>query len=176
MKSSDFFFFLFHPPLQRSLASILFPPPPASLAVMRREQAAAFARRAKECTAVVQGEAEATSVLYWLRSLVSSLASLLVVLVAFVLWPVHDVLVEPGYWWGPGLQDHLLLLLLLLLLLTTTQADLASRWECALQCSCIWTALVAAFLIISSHTYLALERTFGLVTFFLMWWARLIDL
>lgn len=66
------------------------------------------------------------------------------------------------YWWSPatgGSQDH--------------RADLATRWECALQCSCIWTALVAAFLIISSHTYLALERTFGLSTFFLMWLGNL---
>ena len=70
--------------------------------MMRKEQNATFARRAKECTAVVKGQGEGTSILYWLRSLVSSLASLLVVLVAFVLWPVHDVLVEPGYWWVPG--------------------------------------------------------------------------
>ena len=74
------------------------------------------------------------------------------------------------------------------------------RWECALQCSAIWTALVAIFLIVrmesgkftffkfyklifvvvfdnhsslshqvSTHTYLALERVFGLTTFILLW-------
>jgi hypothetical protein len=44
-----------------------------------------------------------------------------------------------------------------------------ARWECALQCALIWTGLVAAFLIVSSHTYLAIERLLGLKTFVLMW-------
>ena len=39
-----------------------------------------------------------------------TVACLLVILLAFVFYPVHDVIKEPGYW-----------------------------WECAIQCSLFWT-------------------------------------
>ena len=83
-----------------------------------------------------------------------TIACLFIILLAFVFFPVHDVIKEPGYW-----------------------------WECAIQCSVFWTgeilfyvhfkiispALVGLFLITSTNTYLAIENVFGLKSFLLMW-------
>ena len=47
---------------------------------------------------VCQGEYPPVSLLYWIRSLLAIAASLLLILVGFVLWPVHDVLLDQSYW------------------------------------------------------------------------------
>ena len=45
-----------------------------------------------------EGEYPPVSILYWIRSLLAIAASLLLILVGFVLWPVHDVLLDESYW------------------------------------------------------------------------------
>ena len=111
---------------QRSLGSILMPPAPVGFKRMRREQEKAFEKRTDDLLAVFvylylyfyiclhlylficlfapkptqtcTGEYPRVSKLYWLRSLLAIGASLLLILVGFVLWPVHDVLLDQSYW------------------------------------------------------------------------------
>ena len=111
---------------QRSLGSILLPPPSVRYTRMRKEQEATFAKRESDQIAVgcviknkphthsvhpwcfecpvshlqmIEGTYPPVSIFYWVRSLFSIALSLLLILVGFVLWPVHDVLKDESYWW-----------------------------------------------------------------------------
>ena len=102
-------------PSQRSLGSILLPPPSVRYTRMRKEQEATFAKRESDQIAVgwviwcfecpvshfqmIEGTYPPVSIFYWVRSLFSIALSLLLILVGFVLWPVHDVLKDESYWW-----------------------------------------------------------------------------
>ena len=48
---------------------------------------------------MIEGTYPPVSIFYWVRSLFSIALSLLLILVGFVLWPVHDVLKDESYWW-----------------------------------------------------------------------------
>ena len=80
---------------------------------------------------MIEGTYPPVSIFYWVRSLFSIALSLLLILVGFVLWPVHDVLKDESYWWtlksfsinGAGAR---LTFLFLTLLLRTKRCNLSS--------------------------------------------------
>lgn len=80
------------------MVTILFPPAPHSLLGMRKEQKAAFGRRSRDRLAVCRSLYPGTSGWYWVRSTLSVLLSLLVILVGFVFFPVHNVLLDESFW------------------------------------------------------------------------------
>ena len=92
------------------MINLLFPSDPGSLQDMVDMQSETFDRRDRDRIAVCMNEHAPISLLYGLRTLVCTIGALLVIILAFVIWPVHDVIQEPSFW-----------------------------WECALQCSVFWT-------------------------------------
>ena len=136
--------FVFKATMTGRLLSFLFPTPPASLTEVTYIQNENLERRRRGPIMVCSNQYGEISGWFTVRSVVMCLACLLVILLAFVFFPVHDVIREPWYW-----------------------------WECAIQCSVFWTALVGMFLISSTNTYLAISGVFGLPSFLLMWLAGL---
>ena len=92
------------------MTNLLFPSDPGTLADMVAMQTDTFDRRDRDRIAICMNNYGPISLLYGLRTLVCTVGALLVIILAFVLWPVHDVIEEPVFW-----------------------------WECALQCSVFWT-------------------------------------
>ena len=92
------------------LLNFLFPTPPWSLPEMMFLQNENFKRRRMGPIAVCSNEYGPISAWFTVRTVLMNLALLLIILFAFVFFPVHDVIMEPSYW-----------------------------WECALQCSIFWT-------------------------------------
>ena len=92
------------------LLNFLFPTPPWSLPEMMYLQNENFERRRLGPIAVCSNEYGPISAWFTVRTVIMNLACLLVILLAFVFFPVHDVIMEPSFW-----------------------------WECAIQCSVFWT-------------------------------------
>ena len=94
----------------QKLTNLLFPSNPGTLKDMVAMQAETFARRERDRNAICKNTHGPISLLYGARTLFCTVAALLVIILAFVVWPVHDVIHQPSFW-----------------------------WECALQCSVFWT-------------------------------------
>ena len=92
------------------MMSLLFPVDPGSLEDMLEMQGDTYAKRRRDRTAICNNQYGSISLFYGLQMVLSTVAALLVIVLGFVIWPVHDVVHEPSYW-----------------------------WECALQCSVFWT-------------------------------------
>ena len=92
------------------MIKLLFPSDPGSLKDMIDMQTETFGRRDRDRIAICKNEYGPISLLYGVRTLFCTIGALLVIILAFVIWPVHDVIQEPTFW-----------------------------WECALQCSVFWT-------------------------------------
>ena len=88
----------------------LFPLPPSNLTEVMCLQDDNFDRRRRGPIDICRGTYGPISLWYSARTVLMTVACLLVILLAFVFYPVHDVIKEPGYW-----------------------------WECAIQCSLFWT-------------------------------------
>ena len=98
------------------MANILFPSDPGSFEDMIRMQTNTFDRRDIDRIAICDNEHGPISLLYGVRTLFCTVGALLVIILAFVIWPVHDVIKDPSFW-----------------------------WECALQCSVFWTGFYLNF-------------------------------
>ena len=108
--NGQFFTYNLQPSLLGHLLRFLFPAPPASLTEVSCLQDDTFERRRRGPIAVCRGTYGPISLWYSARTVLMTVACLLVILLAFVFYPVHDVIKEPSYW-----------------------------WECAIQCSLFWT-------------------------------------
>ena len=105
------------------------------------KQALINARRDEACLALVESTYKAESYKYLLRPLGSALLGILVVVVGLVVWPQHDVVKYPEYW-----------------------------WEClVLQCDVIWVNMSAAFFVFSANALMNFDNVFTFRHYLATW-------
>ena len=101
-----------HESVMEKVFDLLFPVP-GSLEDALSMQTETFERRERDRNAVCRNEYGHISVFYGIRTILCTVGALLVIILGFVIFPVHDGVREPIYW-----------------------------WECPLQCAVYWTGLI----------------------------------